>query len=242
MPRIDRYQDPNLYERLAGEYVLGTLQGRARQRFAQLVDQRGYLRNAVNQWEQRLDPLITQITVQSPPNRVWRNISRELDLISNQSGRIRLIDFWNNILLWRTTTFTAMVFLVLSLLYSWLPQPQPSGAPSYLAVLKSKQDAPMFVATASLSPMQMKVMMMDESVMYPNKDLELWCVMKQSGEAWSLGVLARKKETVFAMNQNEWRLMGDISSLTVSVEPMGGSPTGRPTGSVVYTGELMSLI
>lgn len=242
MPRIDRYQDPKLYERLAGEYVLGTLQGRARQRFAQLVEKRRYIRNAVIQWEQYLDPLSTQITVQSPPNRVWRNISRELDFLSNQSGRIRLIGFWNNILLWRATTFTAIVFLVVSLLYSWFPQTQFPGSPSYLAVLKSKQDAPMFVATASFSPMQMKVMMMDESVMYPNKDLELWCVMKQSGEAWSLGVLARKKETVFAMNQNEWRLMGDISSLTVSVEPLGGSPTGRPTGFEVYTGELISLI
>jgi anti-sigma-K factor RskA len=242
MPRIDRYQDPKLYERLAGEYVLGTLQGRARQRFAQLVEQRGYLRNAVNQWEQRLDPLSTQITAQSPPNRVWRNISRELDLIYNQSGRIRLIGFWNNILLWRSTTFTAIVFLIVSLFYSWLPHTPSPRSPSYLAVLKSNQDAPMFVATASFSPMQMKVMMMDESVMYPNKDLELWCVMKQSGETWSLGVLARKKETVFAMNQHEWQLMGDISSLTVSVEPMGGSPTGQPTGSKVYTGELMSLI
>jgi anti-sigma-K factor RskA len=242
MPRIDRYQDPKLYERLAGEYVLGTLQGRARQRFAQLVAQRGYLRNAVNQWEKRLDPLSTRITAQSPPKRVWRNISRELNLISNESRRILLIGFWNNILLWRATTFTAIVLLVMSLLYSWLPQTQLPGSPSYLAVLKSKQDAPMFVATASSRPMQMKIMMMDESVMYPDKDLELWCVMRQSGEAWSLGVLARKKETVFTMNQNEWRLMGDISSLSVSVEPMGGSPTGRPTGSIVYTGELISLI
>ena len=104
MPRIDRYQDPKLYEQLAGEYVLGTLQGRARQRFAQLVAQRSYLRNAVNQWEQRLDSLNTQITAQPPPQRVWRNISRELDIISNQAGRIGQIGFWNNILLWRASS------------------------------------------------------------------------------------------------------------------------------------------
>ena len=123
-----------------------------------------------------------------------------------------------------------------------LPQIPVPGSPYYLAVLKSKQDAPMFVATASFSPMQMKVMRMDESVMSSNNDLELWCVMKQSGKAWSMGVLARDKETVFAMDQHDWNLMGDITSLAVSIEPMGGSPTGRPTGSVVYTGELMSLI
>jgi len=33
---------------------------------------------------------------------------------------------------------------------------------------------------------------------------------------------------------------GDVT-LAVSVEPTGGSPTGQPTGPVVYSGKLLSL-
>jgi len=30
--------------------------------------------------------------------------------------------------------------------------------------------------------------------------------------------------------------LGDVPTLAVSLEPQGGSPTGQPTGPVLYTG------
>jgi anti-sigma-K factor RskA len=69
-----RYSHPDLIDRLAAEYVLGTLHGGARRRFARLLSQRSDLRLAVNQWEKRLSPLAQSITPVHPPAGLWRHI------------------------------------------------------------------------------------------------------------------------------------------------------------------------
>ena len=78
MSRLDRYQNPELYDQLAAEYVLGTLKGRARQRFVRLMDERPYIQAAVVEWQGRLDPLGERSPEVRPPSRVWRSIEREI--------------------------------------------------------------------------------------------------------------------------------------------------------------------
>ena len=51
------YAQPRLKQMLAAEYVLGTLHGRARRRFARLLESRADLRAEVRYWEQRLAAL-----------------------------------------------------------------------------------------------------------------------------------------------------------------------------------------
>jgi len=48
------YGRPDLADRLAAEYVTGTLRGPARRRFEQLVPAHPALRAAVRRWESRL--------------------------------------------------------------------------------------------------------------------------------------------------------------------------------------------
>src|SRR5213592_2619358 len=50
------YDRPELRDRLASEYVLGTLHGRARQRFQRLMKDDPALRAAVEFWERQLMP------------------------------------------------------------------------------------------------------------------------------------------------------------------------------------------
>ncbi len=54
--------------------------------------------------------------------------------------------------------------------------------------------------------------------------------------------LARDQETVLALTEQDWKMMGRISQLAISAEPMGGSPTGNPTGPIMYKGDFVSLI
>src|SRR5680860_690344 len=72
MPRLDRYQDRKVYDALAGDYVLGTMGGRARRRFLELMAERGYIREAAGAWERRLHPLGLNIIPITPHPRVWR--------------------------------------------------------------------------------------------------------------------------------------------------------------------------
>ena len=65
------YDRPELLDRLAAEYVLGTLRGGARSRFDRLQRQLPAARIAVAGWEARLNSLGTTVPATAVPGRVW---------------------------------------------------------------------------------------------------------------------------------------------------------------------------
>jgi anti-sigma-K factor RskA len=68
--------------------------------------------------------------------------------------------------------------------------------------------------------------------------LELWSVPPQ-GAPRSLGLISAQGVTVLPRERLPRTLLeGGTEALAVSVEPPGGSPTGTPTGPVVYAGKL----
>jgi anti-sigma-K factor RskA len=70
-----RYSSPQLVERLAAEYALGTLHGGARRRFERLLMDRADIRLAVSIWQTRLAPLASSIKPVQPPPTQWQAIS-----------------------------------------------------------------------------------------------------------------------------------------------------------------------
>jgi anti-sigma-K factor RskA len=68
------YERPDLLDRLAAEYALGTLRGGARRRFERLLRERPATRAAVVQWQQRLAGLAQSVPPVSPPARVWSRV------------------------------------------------------------------------------------------------------------------------------------------------------------------------
>ena len=72
------YARPELADRLAAEYVLGSLQGPARRRFENLLPAHPMLRAAVARWEARLVPLSGSVPPVAPPAHVWTAIERRV--------------------------------------------------------------------------------------------------------------------------------------------------------------------
>lgn len=71
-----RISEPALVDRLASAYVLGTLAGGARRRFARLARDRADIALAVAGWESRLGRLAGPVPPLQPPPRVWEAIAR----------------------------------------------------------------------------------------------------------------------------------------------------------------------
>ena len=68
--------------------------------------------------------------------------------------------------------------------------------------------------------------------------LELWWAQAQ-GKPKSLGLMKANGVTLLSRGQLPGGLQGSgIDHMAVSVEPPGGSPTGQPTGPVVFYGKL----
>jgi anti-sigma-K factor RskA len=68
------YDDPELLDRLAAEYVFGSMSSRARHRFERLRRQLPAAEKAVLDWERRLMPLSGSVPSERPPARVWNAI------------------------------------------------------------------------------------------------------------------------------------------------------------------------
>jgi len=67
-----------------------------------------------------------------------------------------------------------------------------------------------------------------------DKDLELWALPQGETRPRSLGVLPPSGRTLVAQ-------LAPNTQLLVSLEPKGGSPTGQPTGPVLYGGWLTTI-
>ena len=68
----------------------------------------------------------------------------------------------------------------------------------------------------------------------PNLALELWAVPTDGTGPRSLGVLPTGAGATVALRG---KVLAGVDTLAVSVEPPGGSPTGKPTGPIVYAGK-----
>lgn len=72
------------------------------------------------------------------------------------------------------------------------------------------------------------------------RDFELWAITDPNTAPLSLGVIQERRTTVLEIPASlRGRVAGGVT-LAISVEPAGGSPTGAPTGPVVFTGKLAS--
>jgi anti-sigma-K factor RskA len=72
------YRDPELRDRLASEYAIGTLSGLARQRFESLMRDDQELADLVQTWQERLQPLADAVPPMAPSEHLLRNIEQRL--------------------------------------------------------------------------------------------------------------------------------------------------------------------
>lgn len=227
------YSPPELQRKLAGEYVLGTLHGAARRRFERLLAQDRALQQEVHIWERKLAPWLYAVKPEPVPGRVWERIQERLG--QRQKPVRDSAGFWRWLGIGSTAVAAALALL---LVLRPLPTPPAPLPVTDLAVLSSMQAEPAWIvrrrgeATLELSELR-------HQNVPAGRDLELWAI-PAGGAPQSLGVLHRTGETraeIVLGAVARARLAGG-QVLAISLEPRGGSPTGAPTGPVLFTGKL----
>jgi anti-sigma-K factor RskA len=71
----------------------------------------------------------------------------------------------------------------------------------------------------------------------PGHSLELWVIAGKAAPK-SIGLMPREGAAALSHMKVDPAL---DTTIAVSVEPIGGSPTGAPTGPVVYSGKMIAL-
>ena len=228
------YRRPERVEPLAAQYVLGTLRGRARARFARLVQIDPAVAAEVQAWEARLLPLLESLPPVQPPPGVWPAI---LERIQGR-GTASAGGFWASLRLWRAlaaTGFIAAFALAVALL-----NPRPDVTQAYVAVLAAQDGRAVLIATAEASGRVMTLKPLAPQNIPADRSLELWA-LPAAGHPRPLGLIDPAAVVRLTLPEAEQGRLASIPTLAVSLEPRGGSTTGLPTGPVLFTGALQAL-
>jgi anti-sigma-K factor RskA len=229
------YGKTSLADALAAQYVAGTLRGRAKRRFENLLLAHPALRTAVRAWQDRLMPLTGVIETESPPPGVWYAIEQRLWPQSAPAAR----GWWQRLGVWRAFAGAASAAaLGLAVL---LASPPPAQAP-VVVVLQGTGQGPLgsgtFVASLSADGRALTTRPVQPVALQADRALELWAVPPQ-GAPRSLGVISANGTTIVQRSLLPKSLLqGGTAALAVTIEPPGGSPTGQATGPIVYVGKL----
>ncbi len=226
-----------LRQKLAAEYVLGTLKGGARRRFEGWMHQDADLRNITAEWQQRLAPMAEFAGDVTPPKSVWTGIERRLNL---KASSVAGWKFWlnENLAFWRSlgmvSTGLAAMLLVLVLSQSGVESPSIN----YVATLTDDKAQNALVVTADTRNHALDVRVITSAPLAADKSLHLWAVPK-TGNPRSLGVLADNRGR-FELKDSA--ISDDVMVLAVTLEPKGGSPDPNgPTGPILYKGNWVRL-
>ena len=225
-------RNPELVDRLAAEYVLGTLRNGARRRFDTLQARHAVIRRAVEQWQDRLHPLAEFAAPVAPRPQVWDNISRQVGLKqpSNASWLQRLRDnlgFWRGLSLASTSLAALLVVVLLTRQFGETPA-------SFVAMLADDKSQPVAVVTGNVRTNTLTVKLVVPQNVAADRSLELWAVPKE-GNPRSLGLLAADGSITLALPANA--TPDTVPLLAVTLEPKGGSPKADgPTGPIVFKG------
>lgn len=230
-----RYDNPELRERLAAEYVLGTMPARVRRRFEQLMAGDPQLSRIVGDWSDRLLPLDDTTAHEEPPPSVWRAVESRIGIYAvqphppaPQPSSLGSLAFWRGFAIAAGAATVALAVYIA--LFAWrMP------APTVVAVLAGHGGEPGWVAVRGPKPGEVSVSAVLPAPEPKPHAFELWGIA--GGPPRSLGLLPQQAGHAVTLSAAQIPPAGGV--LAVSLEPPGGSPIGTPTGPVLYQGKVL---
>lgn len=224
---------PDPAETMAAELALGLLEGDDRAAALRRLLAEPAFAAEVEGWQMRLGPLAGEVAEQAPPADLWPRIERALGA-SGAALAARL----NR---WRAAAFVSTgiaASLAAFVAFGPLLQPAIADRAMMVAQIAAPDAGPVMLASYDsgtrrfrLAPVAMPV---------GQRSPQLWLI-PADGRPRSLGVFDPARMTEMDMPEPMVRLIGADATLAVSMEPMGGSPTGQPTGPVVASGKMQTI-
>lgn len=233
MPGMMRYRNPQLGERLAAEYVLGTLQGAARRRFERLLAQSWLLQACVADWERRLEPLGAALTPLPPPPGLWPRIQQQITpRTASRAGLRDVPRQW-----WPLGLAVAGLVLVLSILLTqtgvW---EQPTR---HTAVIVNSEAQPVWALSGREYSRYIRVQTLRVPDVPPGLVCVLWLTWNDE-TFHSLGILPEGGDALITVPAHLERNLY-TATVVVSMEPKERSRVRAPTGPVVFRGAWLAL-
>jgi anti-sigma-K factor RskA len=235
-------------EALAAEYALGTLDADERARVELMLETDPPFATLVHAWEKKLGELHHTIAPVEPPAHVWQRIVSRLDGTPAQGGGADVIDLTKRLRRWRGAAVLSGALAASLMLFVALKETAPHLLPAplrpaerFVAVLQEGNGSPGFVMTVDLKSKSFSVRKVGGDAP-AGRSYQMWFVHPSfPGGPRSLGVFTDRVPDISATLAQYSPDIVNNATYAVSVEPLGGSPTGSPTGPVPYHGKLIEV-
>jgi anti-sigma-K factor RskA len=230
-----RHDQPQLIDALASEYVLGTLRGAARRRFARWQSAEWHIASRVRTWEGRLIPMALGLPPVAPSPGVWERIEERIRLAAaSRADATRRGGA-------RAALRALAAVLVLCAIFAggylaWrMTEPlrlQP------VATIKSAQGPAVWSIELDARRQRLRAVALAGAAARPGHSFELWALPQRKGVPVSLGLLPDAGQLEWTLSATQRAALSNAAQVAVSLEPRGGSPTGAPTGPVLFVAAL----
>ncbi len=236
-----KFANEGLRNKLAAEYVLGTMSAHARRRFEVNLTEHPALRRAVAEWEKRLTPLAFALPEIEPPARVWQAVQARL-----RPGRREKPGFWEKVAFWRFSAIASGMLALALLVFVAVPRQEiPAEPTGRMVVVMSDLQTKKTAMTATWESglpgesraRMIRIRVIGHAEMAPNTAWELWMLPAGDEKPVSLGLITTHETQAVLIPKGHSARLDAAKGLAMSVEPAGGSPTGLPSGPVLYAGE-----
>ncbi len=220
------YNRADLLDRLASEYVLGTLHGAARRRFDKVLIESSAARAAVHAWEQRLASLAASVPPVAPPPRVWA--ATEARIASAPSRGQSQRSWWSS--LWKPALGFAFGAALTVALVQQMPgafvslddlaQREQALPQSYVGLLLDREGLPTLLISSTRHGTRVTVKSLRTVTIPAGKVAQVWALPKE-GAAFPIGVAVPTKppgSTSFEMSATSEKLLSNVTRLAVSFE------------------------
>jgi anti-sigma-K factor RskA len=219
---------------VAAEYALGVLPGGERDAVRARLKAEPALRSELRFWRQRLSSLDTEFAETPAPAGVWPRLEQRLFTGQAKPG------FWNSLALWRSVAAGALAVAAVAVAINvTTPRPDPKAfAAELVAALSAEGSNVSFVALYNSSGELRLTPLSGEQ--FTDKDYELWAI-EDGGPAKSMGVIAANARNDVRISQDILVDFGEGTTLAVTLEQKGGSPTGVAQGPIVAVGKATQI-
>ena len=222
---------------IAGEYVLGTLPRDEAARVALEAADDPLLAGAIANWERQLLPLAALAPPADPPADLWPRI--EASAYGDGSVGVlrprRRPQGAAGVGLWRGVAAAGFLLAAgMAGIAILSRQPVTGPLPMQVAALSPIGARPAAFVIEAQPDGALSVRPVSPETVPAGRDLELWSLPAGAKAPHPLGVLPAAGLRLAAGAIPAGRVQ-----ILVSLEPKGGSPTGLPTGPVLYGGALV---
>jgi anti-sigma-K factor RskA len=235
------YDDPQLLDRLAAEYVLGSLSSRARRRFERLRQRLPAVEKAALDWERRLMPLSGSVPTQQPPARVW-------DAIDERTGgdaRRASTGSWTWLRpVWGFAFGVLATLGVITLFPEALPiesivQERGTLPQSYVGLLTDAQNNAVLLASSTRHGRVLSVKRLRAMDVPSGRVAVLWA-LPRDGAPFAVGVVPPADKATLTLADTSEKLFSNVPRLAVSFETGVPAPGATPS-PFVLTGHCVKL-